>query len=186
MIGTAKVISTSLDKAKRLVVKILFRGKLVDGNGDVKTPIEVSPFGIDSNPIEGKVALYVKSTVDGKYYVAGYLNTQRKAQAGEVRLFSTDGDGAEQGYHWLKNDGTQEFNGDDDNLVRFLPAKSGVDDIVSKLNEFIGAFNGHIHGTTTPGAPTATPTPVPSTIPVSPSTATIDDSKIDELKTTGA
>jgi len=159
MIGVSKVISTSLDAAKRLVVKILFQGKLTNGQGDVRTPIEASAFGVDSNPTEGKIAIYAQSPQKGKYYIIGYLNTDRKALTGETRLFSTNDSGSLQAYVWLRNNGQfLELNGDDNFAVKYNETKdelnklkATLDDLVTKWNAFTSVY--------APGSPSSVGTP---------------------------
>jgi hypothetical protein len=125
MIGVVKVISTSFDEAKRLIVKVLFRGKIIDGKGDIRTPIEASPFGIDSNPTEKKVAIYAQSSVKGQYYIIGYLNTDRIAKVGETRIFSTNESGELQAYVLATNAGNiLELNGNDNWAVKFNELKT--------------------------------------------------------------
>lgn len=180
MIKVGKIISSARDAAGRLLVNLLIDGIISKGEGDLRTPKQIAPFGIDSNPIAGKRVVYLQSGKDGRYYVAGILNTKGIAETGEIRFFSTDDDEVEQMFLHLKKDGTAEFGGDDDNLMRFAPAKDGFDELREDLNDLIIKFNTHVHPTTTPGAPTGvTPTAGAA------STASINDSKIDEIKTLG-
>jgi hypothetical protein len=140
MIGVAKVISTSFDEFKRLIVKVLYRGKITDGRGDVRTPIEASPFGIDSNPTEKKVAIYIQPT-QGQYYTIGYLNTNRLAETGETRFFSTDNEGALKAYVWLKKDGILELNGKDNFAVKFNQLKTEFNKLKSDFNDLVDVVN---------------------------------------------
>lgn len=143
MIGVSKVISTTFDSARRLVVKVLFQGKLINGKGDVRTPVEASPFGVDSNPIEKKVAIYAQSPVKGQYYVIGYLNTERLAETGETRLFSTDADGNLQAYIWLRNTGEiLELNGDDNFAVKYTELKAEYDKTKAYITALRNATGG--------------------------------------------
>jgi len=50
-----KVAGTSFDTFKRLVVKAW------NGKSDVRTAIEASSYGIDSNPVKDMVAIYMLS-----------------------------------------------------------------------------------------------------------------------------
>lgn len=185
MIGVGKVISTSHDASGRLVVKILYQGKLIEGKGDVRTPIESSAFGIDSNPTDGKVPIYAASPVKGKYYVIGYLNTNRLAETGEVRLFSTDADGELQAYVWLRNNGQfLELNGDDNFAVKFNELKEEFNKLKADYNSLVSVFNAHVHVVANavplvPGPVTAAPSATQGT----PNTSNIDLAKNDKIKT---
>lgn len=180
MIRIGKIISTARDNFKRLLVTMLVDGVVTKGAGDVRTPKQVASYGIDSNPIPNKRALYVKSGKDGKYYVVGTLVTEGRAEPGEIRLYSTlpDGD-EEQMYLHLKNNGLAEFGGDDDNLMRFIPAKDGFDELREDLNDLIIKFNAHVHTSAAPASPTSPQTGAPATA----SSANINGAKIDEIKT---
>lgn len=191
MIGVAKVISTSLDRAKRSVVKILFQGKLTNGQGDVRTPIEASAFGVDSNPTEGKIAIYAQSPQKGKYYIIGYLNTDRKALVGETRLFSTDDAGALQAYLWLRNNGQfLELNGNDNFAVKFNELKTEFNELKGKHNDLVSKYNAlavlmgtHVHpyiNVAIPATTSASGTPGQA---ATPSAANIDNAKNTKIKT---
>lgn len=183
MVGVTKVISTSFDKAKRLIVKVLFQGKLISGKGDIRTPLEASPFGIDSNPVEGKVALYTRSGKDGKYYIFGYLNTERLAAPGENRIFSTDENGELQTYIWLKNSGNMMHLGGDANwATKYTESKAELDKLKTSLNSLITAFNTHTHLDPVSGA-LPPPTAVPGSIPAIANTSDFSLIKNDKIKT---
>lgn len=180
MIGTVKVISTSFDKFKRLVVKVLFRGKIINGIGDIRTPIEASSFGIDSNPTAKKVAIYAESGVIGKYYIIGYLNTNRLADVGETRIFATDKDGVLKGYTWLKNNGTLELMGNTNWAVKFNELKTAFDELQSKFNTHVSTYNTHTH----PYINVLVPANTSASAAVStPSIADIDNAKNTKIKT---
>lgn len=132
MISLSKVISAEIDSAKRRIVKLLRLGK-----SDTQTCIEASPYGIDSNPIKDKIAVYAATGEKGKTVLIGYLNTNQKAETGQTRLFSTDKDGNETFYVWLKNNesgiGNLELGGTDDNAVRFQKLDDAVQDFKNLL-----------------------------------------------------
>jgi hypothetical protein len=50
------------------------------GKSDVRECIEVSPYGIDSNPIKDMIALYGPTGENGKDVIIGYLNKNRTAE----------------------------------------------------------------------------------------------------------
>lgn len=179
MIGVSKVISTAWDSVSRLTVKVLFRGKLIDGKGDVRTPIEASPFGIDSNPTEGKIAIYAASPVKGKYYVIGYLNTNRLSETGEVRLFSTDDDGDLETYLWLKKTGIIEIAGSQNHMTRYEALETAFNQLKQDFNTLVSVYNAHTHIITSPGNPSG-----PAVAQGVASVADITPAKINEVKTT--
>jgi hypothetical protein len=167
-----KVDSTTTDTLMRRVIKFLRLGKK-----DVQTSLQVSPHGIDSNPVKDMVAIYGETMQKGETVIVGYLNKNVLAAAGETRIFSTDSDGELQAYVWLKADGTMELSGNAKHLARFEELKSGFDQLKTDFNNLVTAFNSHMHPTAGTGAPS------PPTVTGTSSTASIDDSKIDEIKT---
>ena len=96
------------------------------GNIDVQTPLQASPFGLDSAPIKDMVAVYSKTDNDDTNVVIGYFNKNLLAQTGESRLFSTDAQGNLKTYIWLKNDGNIQLGGTVDNAVRYTPLNAGI------------------------------------------------------------
>lgn len=160
-----KVISTSVDSAMRRIVKVLRMGK-----SDVQTPFDVSSYGIDSHPIKDMIAIY-DITSSGETVVVGYINKNKKAELGELRLFSTDANGSEKFFVWLKNNGTLQLGGTVDNIVRYIPLDAGLQKeavlINNELAKIAAALNALI-----PGIYTHTPISVD-----------ISQSKINEIKT---
>lgn len=159
------VISTSIDDAHRRIVKFFGMGKRAF------TATDASPYGIDSNPIAGMVAIYAESDQNGKTVIIGYLNTNKLAQIGELRLYSTDKNGNEKFYTWLKNDGTYEIGGNADNSVRYSKLAAAFNELQGKFNTFAAAY--------TPGSPAILGTP-PT---IAQSTGDITQAKINEIKT---
>lgn len=171
-----KVNSTSFDKFKRRLVKFLLYGK-----DDVRETEESAPYGLDSNPIKGMTAIYGRTDKSGDDVIIGYLNQNQLADVGEFRAYSTDSNGGLKTSIWLKNDGTIEVGGNSNHLARFEKLKEGFDKLVDDFNDHLTAFNSHMHPTAGTGPPSP-PTPGAG-IPATPSTASIDDAKIDEIKT---
>jgi hypothetical protein len=153
----SRVVSTLLNTVSRRIVKV----KTIGSN--VETGVEASPYGIDSNPVKGMIALYGSTGIKGEEVIVGYLNQDNLAAVGETRLYSTDSDGNLQTYVWLKNDGTMELGGNAKHLARFEELKSGFDTLKAD-------FNAHVHASN--GVP-----------PTTPSIASIDTSKTDNVKT---
>lgn len=169
-----KVISTSLDSLSRRIVKVLRRGK-----DDVQTAKEYAPFGDDSNAPADYIALFTETGIKGKTAIVGYLNKNLIAGVGEKRIFSLRDDGTISIDIILKNDGTMEIGGDTDFMVRFSELKTGFDQLKTDFNALVTTFNAHVHPGVTVGAGA---TLVTTTLGSS-SSASIDDSKIDEVKT---
>jgi len=113
MLSIVKVISTRIETIKdRLMVKFLRLGK-----DDVQECHQSGPYGIDSNPIEDMVAVYVPTMEKGRNVVIGYINPNMLTAVGEIRIYSTSVAGKLETYIYLKNDGTIEFMGDNDVLL---------------------------------------------------------------------
>lgn len=160
-----RVISTTLDSVKRRITKITRYGK----DDDTQTGLEASPYGIDSNPINGMVAVYAETASKGKQVIVGYLNKNQLAGVGEHRSYATDTTGALKFYIWQKADGTCEIGGTTKHMTRFEDLETGFNQLKSDFNAFLV----HVHGAAgTPPAPPATP-----------STASIANAKINEVKT---
>lgn len=173
-----KVISTSINSLKQRVVKFL-----ASGRGNVQTALEISPYGVDSNPIKGMIAIYGKTNNTGETIIVGYINKNQKAGIGEFRTFATDADGVEKFYTWMKADGTMEIGGVANFAVKFNELKiefnklkDDHDDLVTKWNAFCTAY--------VPGSPSVTGLPPTlSTSTVTPNTSNIDQAKNDKIKT---
>lgn len=176
MASIVKVDSSNLDNLKRRVVKFLRLGK-----SDVRTSIEIGPFGTDSNPPKGIMAVYGQTDSVGKSVIIGYLNINQLAAVGDHRIFSTNSEGVLKGYLWLKNDGTAELMGNSDHLVRYSKLEEAFNKLKSEHDDLVNAFNTHMHATAATGPP-STPTPG-SGIPAIASTADISPAKIVEIKT---
>jgi len=165
MINIVKIISSEEDSLKRRILKFLRLGK-----SDVQTAYEAMPYGVDSVPIKDLKAVYSKTGTNGETVLVGYINVNQIAKPGEHRIYATDENGNEQLFLYLKNDGTAEFGGNVDNMVRYIPLDVAMANLASFLNVEYGKIAAGIAaagGTYTPG------------------TANIDisGSKIDEIET---
>lgn len=180
-IGVIKVLKTSLDNFGRRIVQALFMGGITNGKGDVRTPLQVAPFGIDSNPTKDKRGLYVTTQTIGKYYTFGYLNTDQMAEPGETRIFSTSTSGQLQAYVWLKSAGNiLELNGDDNWAVKFNELKTEFNSLKQTVNTNASVFNAHTHIL---ALSAGTGTAAPSVTQEQSSTANIDNAKNTKIKT---
>lgn len=157
--------STFFDSVKRRIVKVLRFGKT-----DVNTGYEVSPFGFDGNPLSDMRAIFADTNRSGRRVIIGYINKNQLAQPGESRLFSVDSNGNLKTFIWLKNDGSIELGGTNDNLVRFSKLEEAFNELQGKFNTFAQAY--------TPGSPASVGTP-PF---IEQSNSDISEAKIDNLK----
>jgi hypothetical protein len=153
------------------------------GRSDVKEKLEVSPYGLDSNPVKNTVAIYTPTSVSGDGVVFGYVNPDQKADVGEFRTYATDADGVEVFYTWLKNDGTAEIGGDSDYMVRYSELESAFNELRDDFNQLVTDYNAHIHTTTATVGVGPVGVISPTTSQGSASTADISGAKIDEIKT---
>jgi len=128
MVKISKIISSTIDKGRR-ILKILRLGK-----EDIQTSYESSPFGIDSNPTKDMIAIQMETAERGKTVIVGYINVNQIADVGELRLYSTNSQGVEQGYLYLKNDGNLELNGNVDNAMKFIPMNTALQNQVLLIN----------------------------------------------------
>lgn len=165
------VLESFIENARRKIKVKVF------GKNDVREPFQVSAFGEDSVPIPGLRAIYAPTEEQGKNVIIGYINTNLLAGVGEKRLFSTDEDGQEQAYLWLRNDGNLELQGDDDNAVRFSELKTAFDELNNKFNDHVQDWN-LFAAAYVPGSGGAPPTAGTS----QPSNADIDPAQIDNIK----
>lgn len=118
-----KVDNTSLSALGQRLIKMLRFGL-----SDIVEPKQAAPFGIDSNPIKGMVAIYADTAAKSSGVAIGYIAKDLVAEAGEIRIFSTDSDGNVKSYVWCKKDGKLQLAGDNDNAVRYSPLNSGLQD----------------------------------------------------------
>lgn len=174
MINIVKTISTRIANGRRLI-KFLRMGL-----DDVQECSQIGPFGFESNPVKSLIAVYMKTEQLGEPVIVGYINKSLLTDVGESRQYSTDSDGNVVFDLIMKNDGTAEFGGSTDNMVRFSELKLAFDQLKTDHNSLVTAFNTHIHPT--PSGPSSPPTPAPG-IPASSSTANVDGAKIDNIKT---
>lgn len=161
------------------IAKIKFLGS---GKSDVQEKNQIAPFGIDSNPIKDMIAIYMPTSEIGREVVVGYINKNQIADIGEIRIHSTDADGNDSISLHLKNDGTAEFGGDSDFMVRYSALETAFNELKADFNSLVTKYNSHIHPFVglAAGVPGFT---TPTTTTETPSTADITGAKIDEIKT---
>jgi len=174
MNANTTIISTRFDSLKRRLIKVLRLGK-----SDVVEPFEVSPFGIDSNPLKDMKAIYMETQQKGVNVIVGYMNKNQLADVGETRLFSTDANGSLKTYIWLHNDGTMEIGGKNNHIAQYEGLATAFNQLKSDFNDLVSKFNAHVHSGVTTGAGTSA---VPTTSGSS-SNADITPAKIETIKT---
>lgn len=171
-----KTISTALNSVLQRIIKITRYG-----NADVQTSQQVSPSGVDSVPVKDTAAAYSATDVVGKTLVLGYLQKNMKAADGEIRIFSTSGEG-QATQIWLDNSGNMYFevekNDKHNNLVRYNELALAFEQLKTEFNAFVTAYNAHTHISSLPATPTAPPIPT-----AAPTTADISESRTPKLFT---
>jgi len=178
MISLTKHLQATIEAGKRIIQVIRF------GKSDVQTAFESAPFGFDSQAPKDLRAIYARSSNKTEKVVLGYINKNQLAEIGESRIFSIDSDGQVVMSLLLKNDGTAEFGGDSDFMVRFNELKDGFDELKGDVNAFVIDYNAHTHITTATVGPSAVPGIIaPTTSLADPSIADISGAKISEIKT---
>jgi hypothetical protein len=153
-------------------------------SGDTHDSVQISPFGDDSCPTEGVKGIKMATSTDAYHVILGYFNRSNIAAEGEKRLYSLSPDGSISFYVHLKNNGTMELGGTDDNIVRYSELKSGFDELKGDFNNFLtNEYNIHTHPIpgVTPGSGSTTSS-VTTSLGTS-SEADISGCKIDEIKT---
>ena len=118
MVKISQIISSSIDKGRR-ILKILRLGK-----DDIQTSFESMPYGIDSVPVKDLIAIQMETGERGKTVIVGYINKNQIADVGELKIFATNAQGAEQGFIHLKNNG----------VVKFIPLDSGLQAQTTAIN----------------------------------------------------
>ena len=167
-----KTLGQTINDVGSRVIKVLRFGR-----SDVQTANQVTPAGIDAGPIKDLIAVYSSTSKKGSKVIIGYISKNAIAEAGELRLYSQDETGAEQGYVYLKKDGTLELLGDADNAIRYSPLESAFNELKTDFNNLVTIFNTHVHVSAAVGVPNA-PTITTGTA----SAADMTASKIDEIK----
>jgi hypothetical protein len=161
MLTLVKTISTKIDSTKRRLQKFLGLGL-----SDVKENFLIAPFGVDSHSVKDMVAVYGSTNELGKGVVIGYINKNAIAEIGGTRFYSTNANGAEQFYIYLRNTNNLELGGNVRHLARF-------EELEIAFNALKAEFNAHTH-TGNLGYPTSPP--------IIPSVADISGAKINNIK----
>lgn len=172
-----KTISAELVKKTRILKFLGF------GKSDIQTAPEASAYGLDSNPIKDMVAVYSPTATKGSAVIIGYINKNQKALPGEFRIFSTDAQGAEKFYVWLRDSGKIEIGGTTNYAVKYKELKEELDKLQENFNKHLIEFNTHTQVVTvTPSGLIAGPPSVPSQ---ETNTSDFSKAKNDKIETIG-
>jgi hypothetical protein len=172
-----KTISTTVSKIGTRLQKFLGMGRK-----DVQETEVCQPFGIDGNAVKDMVAIYSPTLVKGETVVIGYINKNAIAEVGGLRLYSTNQQGSERAYVYLRANKDIELNGNGDSIVRYTPLNSGIQSEASLINQNLNLIlanltnlNSVVNGII-PGSVTAIYVPVPVTVDIT-------QSKVNDVKT---
>lgn len=126
MITLAKVRDSFVEKGKLIIKALTLKG--------AATAKQVTPFGIDSNPLGNWTAIYADTTNAGEAVILGYINKNYITEQGEIRIYSLGEDQAVKAYVYAKKDGNLELNGAEFSAVRFQNLKLATDQADSLIN----------------------------------------------------
>lgn len=134
MTSLVTILSTRITAGARLIKAIC------SGKTNVQEVREIAPHGYDGNAPKNRIAAYSDTPIQGVNIIYGYINTSQAVDVGAMRIYSTNTAGTSvQMYLHLKNDGTAEFGGTADNLVRYTPLNSAIQSsIVTFINTQLG------------------------------------------------
>jgi len=113
---------------------------------DSHTSAQIAPFGDDSCPVKGMKGVETGTDDLGQNIVIGYFNRKTQAQEGEKRFYSLKADGTDSFYVWLKNDGTCEIGGSNDNFVRYSELNTELQAFKNKINTELGKIQTGLTG----------------------------------------
>lgn len=152
MIILSKTVSARVVNAMRLIKAICF------GKNDVRECNEVGPYGWDSCPQPGVVAVYMDTTSKGDNVIVGYANKGQICTPGESRMFFTDTAGALKYFVHVKEDKIVMGIGTPANhLTQWEGLNTALQAYFTSLNTAIGAGVVSGGGTyTPPSAPSLT------------------------------
>lgn len=174
MNGISAIISR-VKEATKEAIKVLRFGK-----DDVQTADQYLPFGIDSKPVKETPAIWLKTSDKGEPVIIGYYGNSDQTNPGEARIYATDSSGTEVFSMLFKNDGTVEFGGSDDFLMRFNNSKAVIDEIQQDIASLKQVFSSWV---TAPNDGGAALKAASATWAGTPLQESIDNSKIEEIKT---
>jgi hypothetical protein len=104
------------------------------GRNDVITAEPVLPHGIDSKPVADTPGVHATTQNNDTTVMLGYILHSEITKEGETRIYATDENGNEVFDIFLKRDGTCEFGGNSDFIVRYNALNTGLTSFVNTLN----------------------------------------------------
>lgn len=159
---TTSIVKENIIKAGKRILKVFEYG--------AKTGDVISDFGDDSSPLKDMIAIYGTTDESGDSIILGYINKNQIAQPGEKRIFSLKEDGSLSFSVHLRNNGTLEIGGNNDNAVRYNPLNSGLQSEKELINAELVKIQTAISS-------------LGGLYAMAPVTLDISSAKIDEIKT---
>lgn len=138
MITLTKVRDSFVEKGRMIIKSLSMMG--------ATTAKQVTPFGIDSNPLNNLTAIYADTTNVGEALILGYINKDYITEQGEIRIYSVGADLAVKAYVHAKKDGILELNGDDFSSIRYENFKTKIDLLQQDINAQLGLISTSILG----------------------------------------
>lgn len=99
MIALTKTAGSRVSKTYRILKVQVF------GKSDVREGQQSAPYGLDNNPVDGGIAVYADTAINGQPVILGYINPNQLAAVGESRLYATDSDGVFKCNVWMQANG---------------------------------------------------------------------------------
>lgn len=132
-------------KSSRIVNGIRLLTALVTGKNDVREYYETSPYGWDSSPVANVKAVYMSTLNRGDNVNTGYIATDRIAQPGESRMYSTDSSGSTKYFVYCYTDKVVIGTGSPSNhLTQFEALNEKLQDQISQINTQLDAIQAGI------------------------------------------
>ena len=167
---------TTVKQATSAFIKVLRFGK-----SDIQTPILILPPGVDSKPYKGQKGVHATTTNNSDSVFLGVSVKSETTAEGEIRIVSFDTAGTEVFVIYLKGDGTCEFGGNADNMVRYSILKQEYDKTRAVLDAILTTLSTPINEPGN-GAPSAFQAAMILAVGIL-ETGDISGSKIDKIKT---
>jgi len=116
------------------------------GKGDVQTAPQAAQAGIESKPFADDNGVHSTTSVQNESVILGYIYSFDNVNPGEIRIFARNTDGNEVFSMYFKNDGSVEFGGDADYLVKFAPLDAGLQTQNTAINAELAKIQAAITG----------------------------------------
>jgi len=176
-----KVVGREIVENKDGTDKVMLLQVEITDPDDVQNVELFRQSGEDYNPRDDARVMIVDLGEALKIAIACDDGIEPSVDPGERELYSIDSTGAKSAYCRFNDDGTVTLNGEGDNAVRFAPLEDAINELKTKLNDLITAYNAHTHlvaGALGGGPGLTSDAPLAPATPSAPDTAPI---KIDEV-----